>query len=243
MRFLALVAMASAALAQTEFDVASVKPLATFVPGSNSEKIIAHPGRLTMHSVRLRTCIRWAYDVKDFQVTGPAWMGRIEMSGPNIDRFDIEAEAAEGTPVPEMKRMLQRLLAERFRLAVHRESKVVQGFALLIARPSAALKPSEDQTGPMRMAATPSEMAFFSTTMADFGEYLASRLLVPVIDQTGLEGRFDLTMRWPPELSKEDYVALLPEMARNQFGLELKGRRERVEFLVIDHAEKKPVQD
>ena len=70
-RLLTLFAIVSAACAQLTFDVASFKQVAEFQTGTASEKIIVHPGSLTMRSVRLRACIMWAYDVKDYQISGP----------------------------------------------------------------------------------------------------------------------------------------------------------------------------
>jgi uncharacterized protein (TIGR03435 family) len=75
MRLFRLLALTSTALAQPAFDVASVKEVADFAPGPITEKIIANPGTLTMHGVRLRACIKWAYDVKDYQISAPTWMG------------------------------------------------------------------------------------------------------------------------------------------------------------------------
>jgi len=76
--------------------------------------------------------------------------------------------------------------------------------------------------------------------MAEFGEYLAGFLGVPVVDRTGLNGRFDFTVKQYEELGREAYTAALPGLVKSQLGLELKRQREQLEFLVIDSLEKKP---
>jgi uncharacterized protein (TIGR03435 family) len=99
MRLFALLALAATALAQPAFDVASVKELADFIPGTISEKIVANPGSIAMHSVRLRACIKWAYDVNDYQISGPSWMGAPGWGGRDLARYEVQAKAPEGTPV------------------------------------------------------------------------------------------------------------------------------------------------
>jgi uncharacterized protein (TIGR03435 family) len=96
MRLLALLTVASTCLAQPIFDVATVKEVSDFVPGTMSEKIVANPGSLAMHNVRLRACIKWAYGVKDYHIDGPSWMGAPGWGGRDIARYEV----LEGTRVP-----------------------------------------------------------------------------------------------------------------------------------------------
>src|SRR5262245_57665098 len=120
MRILAVAAIAAVCSAQqAAFDVASVKQVKQFVPGTLSEKIEAHPGSLSMRDVRLRRIVMWAYDVKDFQISGPSWLGAPAWGGADLSRFEVFAKATEGTPIPQMRLMLQQLLAERFRMKLH----------------------------------------------------------------------------------------------------------------------------
>src|SRR4051794_39751276 len=134
MRLFTLLIVATAAIAETYFAVASVKELTDFVPGTNSEKIVANPGNLSMRSVRLRACLMWAYEVKDYQIAGPVWMGAPGWGGRDLARFEIDAKAAPGTSIAEMRLMLQRLLAERFKLVLHRETKEMPVFILSVVK-------------------------------------------------------------------------------------------------------------
>src|SRR5947209_8534895 len=92
MRMFALLAFSSICLAQPAFDVAAVKEVLDFVPGTISEKIVANPGSLAMHNVRLRACIKWAYGVKDYQIAGPSWMGAPGWGGRDIARYEVLAK-------------------------------------------------------------------------------------------------------------------------------------------------------
>ena len=103
------------------FDVASIR---LSEPGRESIEHV--PGSLTMRHVRLTACIRWAYGIQEYQVSGPGWLNDI--------RVDIVAKA--GTPVPEaeLRRMLQTLLTERFKLAVHRQAKEIPALILTLGK-------------------------------------------------------------------------------------------------------------
>src|SRR5262245_25513047 len=107
MRLLSILVITTAGLAQQSFEIASVKEVVDFVPGTMSENIVANPGSLTMRNVRLRACLKWAYDVKDYQIAGPSWMGAPGWGGREIARYEILAKAPADTPIPRMKLMLQ----------------------------------------------------------------------------------------------------------------------------------------
>ena len=119
-----------------EFDVASVKPntgegkmsMARFAPG----------GRLTAENISTKFLIRMAYEVDEAQISGgPGWLGS--------DHYDVNARAPEGqTSTPEMRRMLQALLADRFNLALHRESKEAQVYELRAAKGGARLASTKE---------------------------------------------------------------------------------------------------
>jgi uncharacterized protein (TIGR03435 family) len=84
---------------------------------SFSDVKIAGPGRLVAINASLYECIEWAYEIREYQFSGPDWM---KSGGPN---FDIEAKALPETPPQQIRLMLRTLLAERFHLRVHRESR------------------------------------------------------------------------------------------------------------------------
>src|SRR5262245_25267849 len=109
----AVSAFAAVALAQ-EFDAASIRPSQ---PGKR-QSIEATPGNLAMRNVTLKTSLRWAYGVHDYQISGgPAWM--------QSDLFDIIARPASASSTEQLRSLLQSLIAGRFKLALHREMKEI----------------------------------------------------------------------------------------------------------------------
>lgn len=243
MRLFVLLALTPTCLAQSVFDVATVKEVVDFVPGTISEKIVANPGSLAMHSVRLRACIKWAYGVRDYQIAGPSWMGAPGWGGSDIARYEVLAKAAEGTPVSEMKLMLQKLLAERFKLVLHSESKEMPVLVLTAVKPTAELKPSADQNAESHAMPGPNfSLQFQNTTISELAEVLSGPLQIPVLDRSGLQGRFDFTLK-TPNGPREDMQSILSEALRQQFGLKLEKQKVAVDLLIVDSAEKKPVQN
>jgi uncharacterized protein (TIGR03435 family) len=243
MRLFVLLALTSTCFAQSVFDVATVKEVIDFVPGPNSEKIVANPGSLAMHNVRLRACIKWAYGLKDYQIAGPSWMGAPGWSGRDVARYEVLAKATDGTPVPEVKLMLQKLLAERFKLALHSESREMAVLLLTAAKPASGLKPSADQNAEGRISPGPDgSVQFLNSTISELAEMLSGPLQTPILDRTGLEGRFDFTLRNPPG-SREDVFATVSEALRQQFGLKLERQKVAVDLLIVDSAQRKPVEN
>lgn len=227
-------------LAQT-FDVASVRA-SQFQSGDGEsngrEKIEVSADRLTMRSVTLRSCISWAYNIQDFQVVGAL----------GADRFDILAKAAAPATVPELRAMLGELLAERFKLTFHRDIKERKSLALVVARGGPKLRTSQED-GPGVLRPSKSAMVAQHATMSEFVGTLSGPLRTPVVDMTGLTGRYDFTVDLssyfgdvkpgePPEMTATVMSAL-----RDQLGLNLESRKEDVEILVIDHAEKNPSEN
>ena len=120
---------------QPDFEVASVRP------GQPGRESIEHElGSLRMRNARLTACIRWAYDVLEYQVSGPAWM--------NDAWFDISAKAASPANEAELRRMLQTLLAKRFQLTLHREIKDVPALILTVGKNGHKLQPVEAEGSP-----------------------------------------------------------------------------------------------
>jgi uncharacterized protein (TIGR03435 family) len=121
------------------FDVASIKPAAPQQPGrmmmgTRGGPGTPDPGQVSFMNMPLSRIIMNAYDVKSFQVTGPSWL--------DSDRFDITAKIPEGATKEQFHVMLQNLLAERFKLVVHKEKKEVPIYALTVARGGLKIKES-----------------------------------------------------------------------------------------------------
>src|ERR1700720_191302 len=108
-------AFGQAAAPPPSLEVASIKSAAPPVSGKLMVRMGGDPGRADYNNVSLRDIIRQAYGVKDYQISGPDWM--------NSARFDIVAKLPDGAPRDQVPMMWQTLLAERFKLQIHRETK------------------------------------------------------------------------------------------------------------------------
>lgn len=241
--FIFVLLASSVAFAQHEFEVASVKASepGPASQGLGGESIMPHPGSLTMRNVRLRSCVKWAYDVKEYQIAGPAWLGSPGWLGSEIDRYDIAAKAAPDTPIPELRLMLQSLLAERFKLTLHRETKDLPSYALTFVKQAPGLHPATDPNGERKTSGKGPALSLTSTSMAEFAELLAGPLGMPVVDATNLQGKFDFELSGKMMgVTKEDQQYEFLNTIQEQLGLKLERRKAPIEMLIIDHIEKTP---
>lgn len=230
-----LTAFAQSPTARPAFEVASVKP----GTGPDSYSIIqATPGgRFTAQNLPLKYLIGVAYEVKGPQIQGgPGW---IEMT-----RFDISAKA-EGSPtLPEMLPMLRSLLEERFKLAIHRDTKQLSILALTVAKGQAKLvKSSAGGCGSPTCGLRSIRYGLAGTevSMSDLTKGLSEVLGVIVIDRTGLPDHYDVHLEWSPDPSRPGWngpgASIFADL-QEQLGLKLESQKAPVEVLVIDHAEK-----
>jgi uncharacterized protein (TIGR03435 family) len=131
------------------FEVASVKPAAAPVPDGRGRIMIAgpsggpgtkDPGRVRYPFTNLRTLLTIAYDVKTYQISGPATL--------DTERFEITATMPPTTAMAQFRVMLQNLLAERFKLTLHRETKELPMYALVVAKGGPKMKESAEAPPP-----------------------------------------------------------------------------------------------
>ena len=220
------------------FDVASVR-LSQFQSadgeGNGLESIQVSPDGLAMRGVTLRACISWAYNVQDSQISGTL----------GTDRFDITAKAVTAVPSADLRLMLRALLADRFQLQLHRDDKEVTSLAIVVAKGGSKLRASQED-GPGALRPAGAAMVAQHATIAEFAGTLAGPLRMPVVDKTGLAGRYDFTVDLSSYLANTkpgeppDMTGIVSAAIRDQLGLSLELRKERAEILVIDHAEKRP---
>jgi uncharacterized protein (TIGR03435 family) len=234
---------ASAGFGQTalSFEAASVKPnVHGEVNGEGHPRstIQASTASLTARNASLSECIQWAYNVSPWQVAGPSWM--------DAERLDIDAKAAGPVSKEQLRGMLQTLLAERFRLKFHRESKELPGYALVAAKGGPKMRESATEGEPV-MKPNRTMMVAERMTMARFSEILAGPLHSPVADMTGLTGRYDFSIdiaRYvTPASTPEEMIASLSLCLQEELGLKVEARKLPLEVLAIDHAEKTPVEN
>ncbi len=147
---LLLVAFAAVASAQTTFEVASVKP----APPLDPQKILSGQQRVGMkvagnnvdvESVALPELLFLAFKVRPSQMVGPSWLNLNEpLAAMSAARFDVHARLPAGGTEEQVPKMLQALLAERFKLEVHRETKEQNAYALVVGRNGSKLEPSPE---------------------------------------------------------------------------------------------------
>jgi uncharacterized protein (TIGR03435 family) len=246
-------ALAAAAFGQSApaFEVASIRQIqpAAGTPGMERhgvgrETIQTSPDGLIMRNCSLRTMTRWAYHVTEYQVTGPDWIGS--------DRFDLTAKAAGQASEDQLRLMMQALLADRFKMTAHRQTKEMQAYVLQVGKSGPKFKESgstgesdvtSDKTMTLTIARTP---------VAKLVETLASIFRAPIIDQTGLPGKYDVVLNAGKYLTEmhsteggatPDPVAIVSRGLQEELGLKLDGKKMPVDLVVIDRAEKMPAEN
>jgi uncharacterized protein (TIGR03435 family) len=234
-----LVCMAGIIHGQTaaapRFEVASIRP-ANPAPGFSSGIKTGH-GRLTADNVTLKRCIIGAYGVGPNQVVGgPDWL--------DTDRFEIAAKADQPVGDHALMAMLQSLLAERFKLALHRETRQIHAYVVEVAKSGPKLEKGDGKGSTTQNGRGLIDAANIS--MDAFAQVLSRQMDLPVVNHTNLEGVFNLKLQWTPEsvqLSKAAAggTAEGPSIftaIQEQLGLRLRAEKAPVEVLVIDHAER-----
>jgi uncharacterized protein (TIGR03435 family) len=249
------------ALAQTaQFEVASVKPAApdargmrcTGGPGTSD------PGTLRCDNYSLSFLVMMAYNLRSFQLAAPAWM--------DTARYDVVARVPPRADRGQFGLMQQRLLAERFGLQAHFEKKDMTVYELTVAKGGAKLKESQEPAAgkpealwrppafgpPVR---TMAHVSYKGESMADLANFLSNQLGQPVTDATGLGGRYDYALTFlmepggraaAPEIvngSEPEFGVSLIDAVRDELGLRLEKKKGQAEVLVVDHAEKAPVEN
>ena len=228
--FATLIVLAGSAMAQPAFDVASVKPDPS---ETGVDRIDISKGNLIIQNVSLRRLISRAYgipDSREYLLAGPDWL--------DSERFDISAKYPLATPDPDVLLMLRRLLGERFNLAIHRETREISGYALLAGKNGTKLRPAASPRPFANFRALPTHAEGTCVSMPDLADRLSRppfQLERPVIDYTGVTGRYDLTLDWSATDGPSIFAAL-----EEQLGLRLEARKMPLEVLIVDHADKVP---
>jgi len=229
----------------TSFEVASVRSNTSGLLGPTGMSI--DPGRITITNLPLAFLVTRAYGVQDYQLSGgPSWL--------KVDRYDIAAKAETRSSSDQMMLMLQTLLVDRFKLAVHREFKegavyvmaaVKNGPRLIEAKEGEESRRSDsirNEPGKARVR----HFVGQKTSMSQLAQMLSNMLRRPVLDTTGLTRDYDFDVEWVADdklvPSSDGYFDPLLDALQARLGLRLESRKGQVEVLVIDHAEK-PTSD
>jgi len=219
------------------FEVASIKATRSQPVDRVSTRISIDAARVIFTNVNLKAVIGEAYKVQQYQITGPALLGSW--------RYDIAAKIPDGVAKSQVPQMLQALLAERFKLAFHRETKVLPVYSLTVDKSGPKLKMTESATGISADSNRTGMHVNARISMLAFAEYLSIQSGRPVLDDTGLTGAFEIKVEWAPDPIPQQGTPA-PELAegpsiftalREQLGLKLEATRGPVEMLVIDSVE------
>jgi len=259
-----------------EFEAASIKPASD----SGAISVIGGPGTgdptsIVYNRVTLRILLMNAYSVKNFQITGPAFLDDL--------RFDIKVKVAEGVTKDETRLMLQNLLKDRYGLAMHWEQKEMPGHVLMIGKHGSTLRQSAVpvRTLPDPHSAQPGEpkgasaangprpdlkitmtngkvhLAVVGGTVGDICELLSNQFGHPVVDRSGLTGKYDFELDFSPEpmipppgvsqagisnrdapTGVEDPAPSLMSAVQDQLGLRLEASKLTFDVVVVDHIER-----
>lgn len=233
-------------MAQPAFDVASVKqggPVrADGLLDINLGR--AQHGVVTLTNTTLSECIRYAYGLtNEDQITGPDWIRDRGI------RFTIEAKAAPDTALEQSRLMLQALLKERFHLELHREPRKIAHLVLTVDKGGPKLVKSESDGPQGRVNYGPGDLEYRRIAVSALAVLLSRLMKQPVLDQTGLTGFYDLKLQWTPDDAppaadggpppKPDIFTAV----RQQLGLRLEASKVPLEVLVVDRAEKVPIEN
>jgi uncharacterized protein (TIGR03435 family) len=248
MRNLSLILLLAAipACAQTTaFDAASIKPNDS-AGGVSSIHMTA--GRASMVNVSLKKVMLNAYGIPDdreYMIAGPDWL--------TAEHFDIDATFPTATPAPQVRQMLQTMLAERFQLALHKETRQLPMYSLVVAKSGLKIHAVED--GESRTSAPrPGHFEATKITMQKLADLMAKQAGRPVSDATGLDGVFTFMLDWSPsadlKMASADATAPVDTQGpsiftalQEQLGLKLESGKGPVEVLVVDRMEKTPTEN
>jgi len=257
---------AAAAFGQTAdaptpaFDVASVKASQPGQPGQpgpggrgggrggRRDNIQVSPGSVTMRNISLKASIRWAWHVSEFQVSGPDWL--------ESERYEITGKAPGPATDEQLRLMMQTLLRERFKLALHRQTKELAAYVLVVGKNGPKVQETKTE-GEASIDINQRQLSVNvqRAPVSDLIDMMSNLLRAPVIDMTGLTGRYDLTLniaKYAGDLAARgqsidsapaDPQALINMILQEELGLKLEARKMPLELVIIDHAEKVPVEN
>lgn len=226
---LPLTAIGCCAQSQPSFEAVSIH---RNVHGGDARVDIT-PGRVTMNNATLRTLIRNGYNIQNFQFAGgPGWL--------DTDAYDVSAVIAGHAEVSEAeyRALIRTLLADRFQLKVHWETRQGDVYALVVAKNGPTLKPAANsfREPGLNIDRSPhlGRMTGVNAPIAYMCASLGNQLSHPVIDKTGLQGTYDWTLVWDPDPGPDSTQPSLFAAVQEQLGLKLDSEKGPVQTLVIE---------
>ncbi len=221
--------------AREKFETASVRISPLGSTGTTSWSDMGS-GTFTAKNTPLRILVGMAYGVDDKQILGEDKLG--------TELYDVSARPEGGGKLSyeRLHPMLESLLAERFGLVVHRETKVFSGYALVPAKTGVKLQAS-GATAAGQSSILPGRLIGHAVGMAVLASMLGRPLGAPVADKTGIEGTYEVDLKFAPEGSTDSSRPSIFTAVQEQLGLKLESQKVPLEMLVIDHCERVPTEN
>ncbi len=203
------------------------------------------PGRFARGNTKVKDLVCWAYDLPTFQISGgPDWFNSRDLRS---NRYDVEAKIDGPTELKDIKLMVQSLLADRFQLRIHRATREVPVYALLVARNGPRIRTAKDTelgSGPAGFQVRYGTILVRSAPLASLVAALNLIIDRPVLDKTGLDEKYDFRLEFdqsstgrggelPYDVGKPSIFTAVEE----QLGLKLEPQHADMEMLVVDNVE------
>jgi len=240
---LILLTLTTATQAQTtppakSFEVASIRPTPNPDPTQGTWSL-PNTGEFQTHSLTLNWIIRLAYDVDAKQIEGkPTWL--------DSDCYDIKTKPEGGIKLTreQLRPLLQDLLQQRFHLAVHHETRLVPGYALVVAKSGPKLHLTKAETTPnWRDNFSPGNLKGRNLTPAFLAQQLTPLAGLPCVDRTHLTGNYDISAEYNADQDPNSPLPSLFTALQESLGLKLEPRKVPVDFLIIDHIDRTPTEN
>jgi uncharacterized protein (TIGR03435 family) len=229
------------------FEVASIEPCKPGTPEPPGEhmgmvQFTSPGGRFRATATSLKFLMEWSWGIQPGQHSpGPSWMEN--------DRYDIVAKAPGNPSDEEMKLMVRTLLADRFRLKVHRENKQMAAYVISVGKTAPRLEtPKDSEVHSIKVLPQKDQdqktvswhVVATRYTLAQLTDTFARQLGRPIVNETGLDGEYDFTLDMTPDENTPNPLdpTLIMDAMRRQLGLTMKTQDTAVDYFVIDNAEK-----
>jgi uncharacterized protein (TIGR03435 family) len=255
---------------QVVFEVATVKHglPGDYGAGGSGGPGTRDPTRYSVENYPLSSLLEIAYGISSYQLSGPGWL--------DSERFTVTAKVPEGATKEQLKLMMRNLLIERFQLAAHFEKKEVAGYQLVVskggpklaassgdpsqnddpAKPPAAFTMTLDKEGypqlpPGRQYAMAvdhdrARWRFVDESLEHFAGILGDQIHQPIINATGLAGKYDFQVYWSAAMQPNGSGDSGPSIftaIQEQLGLKLESKKLPVDTVVIDHIARTPTEN
>jgi uncharacterized protein (TIGR03435 family) len=228
---------AQSADSMARFEVASVK-LGDPLSRNKAVSYQMSPGSLTTRALPLRACIMLAYKVMPAQIIGPDWLDDV--------RLDIVAKAATPVDEQQLALMFRTLLTERLGVKTHTDRKEMPVYVLTLAKGGPKFSPSTTE-GPLAAGQDKRVLTIRNVSMFELAMEMSGKLFDrPLVDATGLKGRYDIridasdTLAGGPGTGQMEAVNAMIQALQEQLGLKAEARKDWVDVLIVDHADKTP---